>query len=202
MTALTKTRYSKTGTRELKIGSKVTRIPVKERAAHSLKIKKEEYREKGQEAARVLNKELKKKEEARLEAIRKGVTEGEEQGHHFDSEEYIQDYHRTQVAQDIYMHTIRLQELHKQEDFEGFLGPNSPWKQFYERWKNTKGFYNENSATSKEMKRIQDGYDKLRRLDKTQREEEYLKWKHGGVPEVVEKRKGDRFWFPEGSMDI
>ena len=34
------------------------------------------------------------------------------------------------------------------------------------------------------------------------RYKEYLKWKDGGVPEVVEKRKGDRFWFPEGSMDI
>ena len=164
MTANAKTRHSERITPVVKTESKVTRRSAKERGKEALKIKRLEGRKKGEEAARVLNEQLNEK-------LRNEILKGKKE-FGFDREEFIQDYHRSKVADSIDFHKKRLQGEDLIEGFE-----NSPLSQFHKRWLPF-GLFKDN-RDGKEMKRIREGYDKLDQEMTKQQTDEHLKWKHG-----------------------
>ena len=95
MTVNVKTRYTKDGSRNLKQGGTTSRIPVKKQKEERLKIKKEENRKEGQEAARVLNEQLKIKREKELEDTRSKIKNAKDPS--FDRESFMKGYHFSKV---------------------------------------------------------------------------------------------------------
>ena len=170
MTVNVKTRYTKDGSRELKQGGTTSRKSAKESGREKLRIKKEEAGRKGREAARVLNEQLKTKEETKNETIRNSIKEGEKD-FGFDREEFIQDYHRSIIAENIKFHKDRLEGRKFDKDEKTPLG------EFMDRWI-PQGLFRENKA-GKEMQRIKKSYDKLSRAMAEQKQDEHLKWKYG-----------------------
>ena len=170
MTANAKTRYTKDGSRKLKQGGKTSRKSARERGREKLRIKKEEAGKRGREAAKVLNEQLKIKEETENETIRNSIKEGEKD-FGFDREEFIQDYHRTSLAQDILFHKNRLQGKEYDKD------EVTPLSEFLDRWI-PQGLFDENPK-GKEMMKIKKSYDKLDKAMRKQKREEHLKWKYG-----------------------
>ncbi len=95
MTANVKTRYTKDGSRQLKQGGKTSRKKVRKTPRERLKITKEEYNLKGKEAARILNEQLKIKEQKELEATRNKIKNAKDPL--FDRESFMKEYHLTMV---------------------------------------------------------------------------------------------------------
>ena len=95
MTANVKTRYTKDGSRQLKQGGKTSRKKVRKTPRERLKITKEEYNLKGKEAARILNEQLKIKEQKELEATRNKIKNAKDPL--FDRESFMKGYHLTKV---------------------------------------------------------------------------------------------------------
>jgi hypothetical protein len=170
MTANAKTRYTKDGSRKLKQGGKTSRKSAKESGREKLRIKKEEAGKRGREAAKVLNEQLKIKEDTKNETLRNSIKEGE-RDFGFDSEEFIQDYHRSLTAHDIKFHKDLLQG----KEFD--ISETTPLSQFLNRWQ-PQGLYEDN-PTGKEMRRLKQSYDKLNKEMNKQKTEEHLKWKYG-----------------------
>ena len=170
MTVNAKTRYTKDGSRKLKQGGKTSRKSAKESGREKLRIKKEEAGKRGREAAKVLNEQLKIKEETKNKTIRNSIKEGEKD-YGFDREEFIQDYHRSITAQEIKFHKDRLQGKEYDRD------EKTPLSEFMDRWI-PQGLFKKNPA-GEEMMKIKKSYDKLNKAMDKQETEEHLKWKYG-----------------------
>ena len=99
MTANAKTRYTKDGSRELKYAKKKEGTPsrkkVRKTPRERLKITKEEYNLKGKEAAKILNEQLKIKEQKELEATRNKIKNAKDPL--FDRESFMKGYHFSRV---------------------------------------------------------------------------------------------------------
>jgi hypothetical protein len=169
MTVNAKTRYTKDGSRKLKQGGTTSRIPVKKRKEERLRIKKEVAGEKGREAARVLNEQLKVKEEKRLEAVRNKVIETEDPL--FDHELFIQDYHRLQIELDKYWKKLfSLGQEERTKEIDAFMDnkeSDSPLRLFMDKWQ----YHKERTPGSKEMNRLMKEYDKYVEEDIKQKKE-------------------------------
>jgi len=155
MTANVKTRYTKDGSRQLKQGGTTSRIPVKKQKEERLKIKKEENRKEGQEAARILNEQLQIKKEKELEDTRSKIKNAKDLS--FDRDLFIQRYHFT------------LKEMRDKyyPNLDAWEGEQSPFRKFLDEEVNQcKGT---ETQCWEEKDKLMNKYDEYRKEDQAQK---------------------------------
>ena len=166
MTVNVKTRYTKDGSRNLKQGGTTSRIPVKKQKEERLKIKKEENRKEGQEAARILNEQLQIKKEKELEDTRSKIKNAKDLS--FDRDLFIQRYHFT------------LKEMRDKyyPNLDAWEGEQSPFGKFFDeesdQCKDTTEYKSKNMPVHetqcwKEKDKLMNKYDEYRKEDSDQK---------------------------------
>ena len=197
MTVNAKTRYTKDGSRKLKQGGTTSRIPIKNRKEERLRIKKEEAGKKGREAAKVLNEQLKIKEETKLEAIRNKVTETEDPL--FDRELFIQDYHRLQIESAKYWKKLwSLGREQRNAEIDAILDnkeKDSPIIAFMNKWE----YQRESTPGSKEMNRLMKEYDKY--IDEDIKQKKERKEERGAIDDERGGRRLIREYELKGNSE-